>query len=337
MSATERFKIVAQAMDWGGPEAELEALGGMDVDFEIVPFGNNEDAVIEAGRGAHALLLGSAPASRRVIEALAPTLKVISRYGVGYDAVDLDAATEHGVVVANVRTGGVFNQELSNHAIMLLLACAKKLLVMNRIGHTSDWDARSAYTRPMVSVYDQVLGVIGLGDIGAMTARKAQAFDLKVLAFDPFSTPEKAAACGAELVDLDGLLRQSDFISIHCPLTPETQGLIGEREFGLMKPTVYLINTARGSIIDEKAMIRALQEGRIAGAGLDVLEKEPPAPDNPLLAMDNVIITPHCAGVSDRGTYAVKRKAMENVVRVLTGRWPDSVVNPAVRQVLNLQ
>lgn len=336
MPGTERFKIVAQIMDWGGPEAELEALGGMDVDFSIVPFGNTEDAVIAAAQGAHGLLLGSGPASRRVIAALTPTLKVISRYGVGYDAVDLQAATDHGVVVANVRTGGVFNQEMSNHAILLLLACAKKLPTMNRIGHTAKWSDRTPHTRPMVQIYDQVLGLIGLGDIGAMTARKAQAFDLKVLAYDPFATPEKAAACGAELTDLDRVLAESDFISVHCPLTPDTQGLIGEREFGLMKPSAYVINTARGPIIDEQAMIKALQDGRIAGAGLDVLEKEPPLPENPLLQMENVIITPHCAGISDRGTYNVKKKAMENVVRVLTGRWPESVVNPAVSKVVSL-
>ncbi|NPV07755.1 MAG: C-terminal binding protein [Anaerolineae bacterium] len=334
---TGRFRVVAQAMDWGGPEAENEALAGLDVDFEVRDFGNDEDAVIQAARGAHGLILGSGWATRRVIHALAPDLKVISRYGVGYDRVDLQAATDHGVVVANVRTGGVFNQEMSNHAILLLLACAKKLMPLNRIGHTANWRERTRYTRPMVQIYDQVLGIIGLGDIGAMTARKARAFDLTVLAYDPFATPEKAAECGAELVDLDQLLRQSDFVSIHCPLTPETENLIGEREFGLMKPTAYLINTARGPIVNEPALIRALQEGRIAGAGLDVLEKEPPDPDNPLLGMENVIITPHCAGISDRGTFNVKKKAAENVARVLTGRWPESVVNPDVKQVLGLQ
>jgi D-3-phosphoglycerate dehydrogenase len=334
---TGRFKVVAQTIDWGGPEAEYEGLAGLDVDFEVKDFANDEDSVIQAARGAHGLILSSGWATRRVIESLVPDLKVISRYGVGYDRVDLQAATDNGVVVANVRTGGVFNQEMSNHAILLLLACAKKLIPLNRIGHTANWGERTCFTRPMVQIYDQVLGVIGLGDIGAMTAKKAAAFDLTVLAFDPFATPERAASCGAQLVDLDYLLRESDFVSVHCPLTPETENLIGEREFGLMKPTAYLINTARGPIVNEQALIKALREGRIAGAGLDVLEMEPPDPDNPLLAMDNVIITPHCAGISDRGTYNVKKKAAENVARVLTGRWPESVVNPDVRKVLSLQ
>ncbi len=322
----KRFRVMAQAMDWGGLEAEHEALAGLDVDFECRAFPNDEDSVIEAAKGAHGLLLGSGWVTRRVLEAL-PDLKVVSRYGVGYDRVDLEAATDHGVVVANVRTGGIFNQEMSNHAILLLLACAKKLIQLNAIGKSADWSRRTPLTRPMVQVYDQVLGLIGLGDIGAMVADKARAFDLKVIAFDPYAKPETAAAHGVEMVDLDRLLHDSDFISIHCPLTPDTEKLIGEPELALMKPSAYLINTARGPIVDEQALIAALREGTIAGAGLDVLEKEPPDPDNPLLTMDNVIITPHCAGISDRGTYNVKWKAAENVARVLTGRRPDSVVN----------
>jgi D-3-phosphoglycerate dehydrogenase / 2-oxoglutarate reductase len=335
MSESKRFRVVGQANDWGGLEAEIEGLAGHDVDLVQSAFPDDEDAVIDAGRGAGALLLSSGWASRRVIEAL-PDLRVISRYGVGYDRVDLAAATDHGVVVANVRTGGVFNQEMSNHAILLLLACAKKLLPLDRIARTARWGDRQPYMSPMVPIYDQVLGLVGLGDIGRMTAKKAQALDLTVIAYDPFTPPAVAEALGVELVTLDELLRRSDFVSVHCPLMPETQHLIGEAQFRLMKPSAYVINTARGPIIDEQAMIAALREGRIAGAGLDVLDKEPPSPDNPLLTMENVVLTPHCAGISDRGTYNVKKKAAENVARYLSGRWPESVVNPEVRQRLQL-
>ncbi len=332
----KRFRAVAQSLDWGGLEAEWESLAGLDVDLEAIAFANDEDAVIAAGEGADALILAGGWTTRKVFEAL-PDLKVVSRYGVGYDRVDLEAATEHGVVVANVRTGGVFDQEMSNHAMLLVLACAKKLIPLNRVGRSGCWGERGSIARPMVHIYGQVLGIVGLGDIGGMTADKARAFDLRVIAHDPFVSPQVAAAHGAELVELEYLLRESDFISIHCPLTPETRGLIGEREFRMMKATAYLINTARGPIVDERALIRALREGWIAGAGLDVMEKEPPDPGNPLLAMENVIVTPHCAGLSDRATYNVKRKAAENVARVLTGRRPDSVVNPAIKGKLDLK
>lgn len=325
----KRFRVVAQDMDWGSLEAEWEGLAGLDVDPKAIAFANEEEAVIAAGQGAHALILGGGWTTRKVLEAL-PDLMIVSRYGVGCDRVDLKAATEHGVVVANVRTGGVFDQEMSNHAMLLILACAKKLIPLNRVGKSARWSDRRPMLRPMVHIYGQVLDIVGLGDIGKMTADKARAFNLRVIAHDPYVSPKVAAAHDVQLVDLEYLLRESDFISIHCPLTPETRGLFGESEFRMMKATAYLINTARGPIVDEPALIRALLEGSIAGAGLDVMEKEPPDVDNPLLAMENVLVTPHCAGLSDRATYNVKRKAAENVARVLTGRWPDSVVNPAI-------
>jgi len=334
-SEEKQFRVVAQDIGWGGLEAEREGLAGLDVELICSDFGEDEEAVIEAGQGADGLILGLGWATRRVIEAL-PDLKVISRYGVGYDRVDLEAATDHAIVVANVRTRGVFDQEMSNHAILLLLACAKKLIPLDRVGKSARWSDRLRLLRPMVHVYDQTLGCIGLGDIGSMTAVKAQAFDLRVLAYDPYVRPE-AVPEGVHMVDLEQVLRESDFISIHCPLTTETRGLIGERELRMMKPSAYLINTARGPIVDEQALIRALREGWIAGAGLDVMEQEPPDADNPLLRMDNVIVTPHCAGVSDRANYNIKKKAAENVRRVLSGRWPDSVVNPEVKDKLDLE
>ena len=337
MSGKEKlFKVVTQNIDWGPPEAEWEGLAGVDVELADIRFADDEEAVIAAGQGARALILGNGWATRKVFEELSD-LKVVSRYGVGYDRVDLEAATEHGVVVANVRTGGVFDHEMSNHTMLLVLACVKKLIPLDRVGKSARWGDRRSIIWPMIHVDGQILGIIGLGDIGKMTADKARAFDLSVIANDPYITPEVAAAHGAELVELEYLLRESDFVSIHCPLTPETHALLGEREFQMMKPTAYLINTARGPIVDERALIKALREGWIAGAGLDVMEKEPPDPDNPLLAMENVIVTPHCAGKSDKATFNVRRKAAENVAHVLTGRWPDSVVNPAIKEKLDLK
>jgi len=339
-TSSRRHYVVAQFNDWGGGvEAEHEGLQCL-AGYELAQkrFENDEGAVIAAATGADGLILNSGYVTRKVLEALAPKLKVVSRYGVGYERVDTDAATDFGVVVSNVRTGGVFNQEMSNGTILLLLACAKKLIPLDRVARSADWfEGRRPYMRPLVPIYGQVLGLVGLGDIGLMVADKARAFDLEVIAYDPYAKPEVAKEHGVELTDMDDILRRSDFVSIHCPLTPETQGLIGEREFRLMKPSAYVINTARGAIINEQAMLAALQEGRIAGAGLDVLEQEPPSLANPLLKMANVVFTPHCAGISDRATYNIKRKAAENVARVLSGRWPDAVINPGIRQKLEMK
>jgi D-3-phosphoglycerate dehydrogenase len=294
-----------------------------------------EDEIIEAAKDADAILTGGAQMTRRVMEAL-PKCKVIVRYGVGYDTVDVDAATDNGVIVVNNPAFQWCIEEVSNQAITLLLACAKKLVFLNNGTKQGRWAECKRAQAPMVSIHGQTLGLVGCGSIGRMTARKAQCFSLKMLGYDPYVDKSLAKKDGITLVSLPELLKESDFISIHTFLNEETRHLMGEKEFKQMKPTAYIINTARGSIVDEPALIKALQEKWIAGAGLDVFEKEPIDPDNPLLKMDNVVVTPHSASYSDVAFKLNRVIVGQEAARVLSGRWPRNPVNKSVKPKVNL-
>ena len=188
----------------------------------------------------------------------------------------------------------------------------------------------------MGSIYGQTLGLVGCGNIGRVTARKAQCFGLRVLGYDPYLDKSLAKESGVTLVSLPELLKESDFISVHTPLNKETRHLIGEKEFKQMKPTAYFINTSRGPVVDETALIKALQEKRIAGAGLDVFEKEPVDSDNPLLKMDNVVTTAHSASYSDASSKRCRTRVGQEAARVLSGQWPKNVVNKSVKPKVNL-
>lgn len=294
---------------------------------------STEEETIEAARDAEVILTAAAQISRRVMENL-PTLKAVVRYGIGYDTVDVDAATDNGVLVVNIPD--FCWEEVSNHAIALLLACAKKLVILSNAVKNDGWGAAVRVLRPMVSIHGQTLGLIGCGNIGRMTARKAQCFGLTTLGYDPYVDKSVAREYGITMVSLPELLEKSDFVSVHCLLNDETRHLIGEKELKRMKPTAYLINTARGAVIDEQALVRALQEKLIAGAGLDVFEKEPADPDNPLLKMDNVVVTPHTASYSDVAFKRLRTCVGQEAVRVLSGRWPKNVVNKTVKPKTNL-
>ncbi len=297
-----------------------------------------EDEIIEAARDADAILVMAAQTTRRVMEAL-PKCKVIVNYGVGYDTIDVDAATDNGILVVNNPSPEWCIEEVSNHAIALLLACAKKLVLLDKFtrqGCWTDWARSRQIMTPMVSIHGQTLGVVGCGSIGRMTARKAQCFSLSVLGYDPYVDKSLAKESGITLVSLPELLKESDFVSVNALLNKETRHLMGEREFKQMKPTAYFINTSRGSVVDEPTLIKALQEKWIAGAGLDVFEKEPIALDNPLLKMDNVIIIPHCASYSDAAFKRLRTSVGQEAARVLSGRWPKNVVNKTVKPKVNL-
>ena len=292
-----------------------------------------EEETIEAARDAEIILTAAAQISRRVMENL-PTLKAVVRYGIGYDTVDIAAATDNGVLVVNIPD--FCWEEVSNHAIALLLACAKKLVILNNAVKNGGWGAALRTLRPMVSIHGQTLGLIGCGNIGKMMARRAQCFGLTTLGYDPYIDKSVAEEYGITMVSLPELLKQSDFVSIHCLLNDETRHLIGEKELKLMKPTAYLINTARGAVIDEQALICALQEKLIAGAGLDVFEKEPADPDNPLFKMDNVVVTTHTASYSDIAFKRLRTCVGQEAARVIGGRWPKNVVNKSVKPKVDL-
>lgn len=264
---------------------------------------------------------------RQVIAALEKCV-VIGVGSVGVDMVDIEAATEAGLVVTNVPD--VFIEEVADHAMMLLLDVARMTPLMAKMAREGDWYP----ARPILSrsprLLGQTLGLYAFGNVARCTARRAQAFGLRVIAHDPYVSELEITAAGVEPVGFNELLERSDFLSIHAPHNAETEHAINAAALARMKPTAAVINTARGPLIDEVALIEALRAGRIAGAGLDVLEQEPPAPDNPLLFMDNVVVTPHVASATTRMRPETRRRAAREVALVLRGRWPMSCVNPTV-------
>jgi D-3-phosphoglycerate dehydrogenase len=261
--------------------------------------------------------------------------KVIANGGIGFDSIDIDAATAAGIIVTNVPD--LFVDEVADQAMTLLLAVNRKLLLCHAHATSGAWTKTWSDLGSVPKLRGRTLGLVAFGNIARLVARRAQAFGLRVLAFDPYVKPEAMAALDVEpRQSLEDLLRESDFVSIHAPLTRETRGLLNASSLRLMKPTAVLINTARGKVIDEPALIQALQQGWIAAAGLDVLEQEPPEPANPLLHMPNVVVTPHMASYSDESNVGRRRRLGQDIAAVLTGRRPAHVVNPAVLDRLAL-
>ncbi len=279
-----------------------------------IPKQRTEEAMIELLKGAHAAIAGGDPYGRPVLESC-PDLKVISRVGVGYDTIDLKAARELGIRVTT--TPGTNDRAVADQTFALMLALSRRLLVNYRNTRAGRW------TRSIGNdVGGKTLGIIGLGAIGRNVARRGLGFDMKVLAYDVVPALEFVKQYGIELIPLEELLRRSDFVTMHLPLTPVTRHLIDEQRLRLMKPTAYLINTARGPLIDEPALVKALQEGWIAGAGLDVFEQEPPAGDNPLFKLENVVVSPHIAGTTDGSGRAMTAMALKNALLILEGKEP---------------
>jgi D-3-phosphoglycerate dehydrogenase len=304
------------------------------VNAELIILGcRSEDEIIAQAQDADAILTVGAPLTRRVLEKL-PRCQLIVRYGIGYDTVDVEAATDNNILLANVPDFCL--EEVSNHAIALLLACAKKIPRLNGLVKEGRWAEAKQAQSPMESIHGQTLGIIGCGNIGLTTARKAKCFGLEILGYDPYVDRALTGKFDITLVTLPELLGRSDYVSVHTTLTRETYHLIGVEQFALMKPNAFFINTARGSVVDEPSLIRDLQEGRIAGAGLDVFEKEPVDPDNPLLKMDNVIVMPHSASYSDAAFQRLRRSVGQEAARLLSGRWPKNVVNKACHPKVDL-
>ncbi|MDP7224129.1 MAG: C-terminal binding protein [SAR202 cluster bacterium] len=307
-------------------ETQME---GLDYELEVHPV-SSEGEAIEALKGAEIIINAGVPLPREVIEEIDQAAAIVSM-GHGFNHIDHEAATDQGIMVVN--SAGFCTEEVSNHAILMLLACAKKLTLMNEMVKAGKWGAETRDAiLPMVPIDGQTLGLVALGNIGRAVARKANVFGLDVIAYDPYVAPWIAKEYRVRLApSLEALASESDFISVHAPLNNQTRGLIGEAFFKAMKPTAFIINTCRGPVIDEAAMIDALNAREIAGAGLDVFEEEPTSPNNPLFKMDNVIVTPHSAGTSDRSRVASQLQIGQETSRLLRGMLPMSLVNPEVR------
>jgi D-3-phosphoglycerate dehydrogenase / 2-oxoglutarate reductase len=300
--------------------AVLEAAGIQPVFRRSTPDWS-VDQILDALGDVTAVIAGTEHYGEEVFSR-APKLKVVSRTGVGYDAVDVAAATRHGVAV--MTTPGANDRTVADYAMTLILALARKLFEADRAVRSGRWVRPEA-----MDLRDKVVGIVGTGAIGKHVARRAHGFECRILAYDVVHDQDFAERYGVSYLPLDTLLAQSDFVTIHAPLMPQTRQMIGEPQLRAMKETAYLVNTARGPLVDEAALNRALREGWIAGAGLDVFENEPPW-GSPLLELDNVILSAHCAGISVESRRAMGRIACQNVVAVLNGQPPVYCVNPEV-------
>lgn len=294
-------------------EEDVFAESGLEIEF-IKAQCKTEEQVIEQARHADAILNQYAPISRRVIESL-ENASVISRYGVGINTIDLEAATEKGITVANVPDYGM--EEVSNHTLALLLSWARKVPLLNNEVKKGNWDFKACV--PIHRFNEQTVGVLGFGRIPRRFIEKVKPLGFKLAAYDPFVSAEDMAAVGVRKMELDEIIREADYLSVHVPLVKDTFHLLNAERFSQMKKNAVIINTARGPIIDEKALIEALENGIIAGAALDVTEEEPISIDSPLLNMDNVIITPHSAWYSEEAMVELRQKAARNIVQVLKG------------------
>ena len=251
----------------------------------------------------------------------------VLRSGSGTDNVDVEAATREGILIAN--TPDSVTETTSDHAIALLFSVVRRIPYNDRAVRAGGWREESSYIPHHLT--GGTLGIVGFGRIGRRVAEKVPGFRMKVLAFDPYVPDDVMREAGVEKVPLDDLLQRSDFVSLHTPLTPETFHLIGERELRLMRPNAYLVNVARGAVVDEPALCRALSEGWIAGAALDVFEEQPPDPDSPLLRLDDVVFNPHIASAGLFARRETFRLAGETIIDLRHDRWPRSVVNPTVK------
>ena len=328
------FTIVVTS-DRYGFELEEEVLRTAD-DLSVELRGavcTTEDQLIEVGRDADALLVSTRESvTRRVLEHL-PRVKVISRYGVGLDNVDLDAAAEQGIVVTHFP--GYCTDEVADHALALILALNRRIVELDRDLRDGAWVRYHHMTAgllrgPIPPLRELTLGLIGCGRIGRAVAARAAPFGLTLVAADPYVDPATLRAAGIEPLALPDLLARADIVTLHCPLTPETRGLIGAAQLAAMKPTAVLVNTARGPLIDLPDLIAALEAGVIAGAGLDVVYPEPLPLESPLYAMPNVILTPHAAYYSERSVQTVRIETLNEALAVLRGQRPRTVANPAV-------
>ncbi|MEE2885633.1 MAG: C-terminal binding protein [Chloroflexota bacterium] len=335
-----KFKVMTQkpsgiTFDLAGApyDLEMESLGQIEAEIIEIPAASEEDFV-ESARYADAIIARGRPITKKIISGL-EGCQIIALGSVGSDQVDVAAATEKGIPVTHVPD--TFIEEVADHTMMMILSTFRRLTTMDRYVREGRW----AEGRPLLSRYPrlmgQTLGFVSFGHVARATAVRAKAFGVRMLAYDPYIEELAMSEYGVEPVSLTELLENSDILSMHAPSTPEAHHMLSEEQFKKMKPSALFINNGRGPTVDEKALIKALQEEWIAGAGLDVLETEPPDLENPLIHMDNVILTPHVASASGRMGPETRRRVGQEIALVLSGRWPRTCVNPSVLEKTNLR
>jgi D-3-phosphoglycerate dehydrogenase len=306
-------------------ESAFKILEQAGIEYEFLPQVESE-LMPEAAAKYDALAVMLARVTRKTVSGANRKLKLIARFGVGYDTVDVPALTENGVILT-ITPDGV-RRPVATSALTFILMLAQRVMIKDRITREGRWGERLNHLGTGLS--GRVLGSIGVGNIGSELFRLAAPFGMRHLACDPYVTQESVTPLGVRLVDLETLMRESDFLCVNCPLNEETRKLVGARQFALMKPTAFFINTARGPIVDEKALHEALVNKRIAGAGLDVFEQEPVSPDNPLLKLENVVLTPHHICLTDECINTIAASVFSACRDVAAGRVPKNVVNQEV-------
>ena len=335
-----KFKVVAPKsnkptfdLSEGRYDLEMESLSAMDVEIVEVDV-PTEKEFLGVAKDADAIIARGRRITKNIIFGL-EKCKVIALGSVGADSVDVGAATERGIPVTNVPD--IFIEEVADHSMMMILATFRRLVAMDKLVRDGKW----LEGRPYLSTYPRLMGLtlgfLSFGHTAQATAMRARAFGVRMLAYDPYIEELMMTKHSVEPVGKIELLQRSDILSMHAPSTQEAYRIMAEEDFRLMKPQSIFINNGRGSTVDEKALIRALEEGWIAAAGLDVLEQEPPGMDNPLLHMDNVILTPHVASASARMAPETRRRVGQEIALVLGGRWPRTCINPSVLQASNLK
>jgi len=317
-------KVVLTDYVWDSLDVERKTLTDLAT---LVPLQTKQpDEFLHEAQDCDALLNTYAGPITAEVMGRMPRCKIIARYGIGVDTIDLVAATTAGIIVTNNPTYCI--EEVAEHTMALLLACARKVALYDRLVRQGRWEVPPG--KPIFRLAGRTLGLVGFGNIARAVAVRAAAFGMRVLYYDPFVTAGAAAAPG-DPCELAALLRDSDFVSVHPPLNSETRGMIGDAALAQMKPSAFLINCARGPIVNTAALVRALDAGRIAGCALDTTDPEPLPDPHPLRGRDNVIITPHAAWYSEHAMVGLQAGAPLEVRRVLTGEWPINVVNKAVK------
>ncbi len=318
------LRVLVTDYVWPTLDRERDILAPIGVELIAAPTGD-EKTLTRLAADVDGIMTCFATVTPAVVRA-SPKLKAIARYGIGVDNIAVDVATGRDVVVTNVPDYCV--EEVAEHTLALIFGCARRLMRYDRAVRDGDWNSKVGM--PLFRIHGKTLGIVGFGRIGRMVAAMAQGVGLRVLAHSPNLDPAAAHAAGCRAVGLDTLLQESDFVSLHLPLTPQTASMFDRERFADMKPGAVFINTSRGGLVKNSALTAALESGRLAAAGIDVMPMEPPDPDDPLLRQANLTATPHVAFYSEDSLTALQTRTARSMAAVLQGNMPESVVNPEV-------